>query len=522
MEGALELFRFLSGNAEAFKEGFVDVFYYVSHLHKLSLESFALFEKANCYHQKHEFLILAKACCSVFNDFITYQHFGDELTRFLFIKTKEFAKLDRQISEIKNTLQQENVKSVSTQTQAIIEVEKSVTDSSRRPPEKPTIMWRDCPVMKTHLRDKNSFFIISALDENGYMATYVGGYPRDSHLGERPHDFDVATAATPKQISALFSKVQYPNVRSIKMVGHEDYSHMLLFFDNEQYVEVSTYRKLCTETSDLTEANQHKVEFSNSIETDPDTRDTTMNAMHYNPLTGKIYDKFGGLSDLALRTSVLVPTKTPDEHFQQDPIRMLRFIRQGCHRGLFFDKSALDAVVRNASRLKNIKNKQKLFSEVNKMLLTGMSFQTFQKLGVHGLLKYIFPDLDSLLSEPTIKYHLTNNLRRIDAYHSRTEIDLFFVLLSPVVISYISLDRSVRDAIALTLDKHKKSGFFTNRFSGELALKFTEVHGHGYAQTGTVVYGPFFSSANTSVYQNIPPKFSQSRVTSSIPNSNYH
>ena len=41
---------------------------------------------------------------------------------------------------------------------------------------------------------------------NGYKAYIVGGCVRDLLCGKVPHDYDIATDATPQEIKSLFSK----------------------------------------------------------------------------------------------------------------------------------------------------------------------------------------------------------------------------------------------------------------------------------------------------------------------------
>ena len=67
--------------------------------------------------------------------------------------------------------------------------------------------------MKRRLRDGNSLItipsnILFALDEiekAGYEAFLVGGAVRDLMMDVEPHDYDVATSATPEQVMEVFS-----------------------------------------------------------------------------------------------------------------------------------------------------------------------------------------------------------------------------------------------------------------------------------------------------------------------------
>lgn len=51
---------------------------------------------------------------------------------------------------------------------------------------------------------KSAIKIIKILQKNGYQAVFAGGAIRDMLMGKTPHDYDIATSATPDQVEALF------------------------------------------------------------------------------------------------------------------------------------------------------------------------------------------------------------------------------------------------------------------------------------------------------------------------------
>ena len=48
--------------------------------------------------------------------------------------------------------------------------------------------------------------IVQRLREAGFVAYFNGGCVRDMVRGVEPHDYDIATNATPEQVQRLFSK----------------------------------------------------------------------------------------------------------------------------------------------------------------------------------------------------------------------------------------------------------------------------------------------------------------------------
>ncbi|RYD39904.1 MAG: CCA tRNA nucleotidyltransferase, partial [Verrucomicrobiaceae bacterium] len=48
--------------------------------------------------------------------------------------------------------------------------------------------------------------IVKRLQDAGHRALYAGGCVRDMLRGVAPHDYDIATDATPEQVQALFRR----------------------------------------------------------------------------------------------------------------------------------------------------------------------------------------------------------------------------------------------------------------------------------------------------------------------------
>ena len=51
-----------------------------------------------------------------------------------------------------------------------------------------------------------AYRVVERLTQAGHESYWAGGCVRDRLLGRTPKDYDVATAATPDQIEALFDK----------------------------------------------------------------------------------------------------------------------------------------------------------------------------------------------------------------------------------------------------------------------------------------------------------------------------
>ncbi len=127
--------------------------------------------------------------------------------------------------------------------------------------------------------------IAETLEGAGHETWCVGGAVRDNLLGLENKDFDLATAATPKQVQKLFRRTVPIGV---------DHGTVAVIDRGGQLHEVTTFRK------DVQTDGRHAiVEFGVSLDEDLARRDFTVNAIAYHPIRKKWRDLFEGNSDLS-------------------------------------------------------------------------------------------------------------------------------------------------------------------------------------------------------------------------------
>ena len=78
----------------------------------------------------------------------------------------------------------------------------------------------------------NVLEVLKILNDKGYEAYLVGGYPRDLYMNKTTTDYDVTTNATPKEIKEIFKS----NVSS------DNYGCVNVYYKNNRF-EITTYRK---------------------------------------------------------------------------------------------------------------------------------------------------------------------------------------------------------------------------------------------------------------------------------------
>lgn len=155
--------------------------------------------------------------------------------------------------------------------------------------------------------------LLSQLQAAGYCAVVVGGCVRDSLMGKVPHDWDMATSATPEEMKAAL-----PGVRLLETgIRHGTLTALV----EEMQVEITTFRQ----DGDYKDGRHPEaVHFTPSLEEDLARRDFTINAMAYSPQLGLV-DCFGGQEDLKSR--VLRCVGEPRRRFSEDALRIARAMR---------------------------------------------------------------------------------------------------------------------------------------------------------------------------------------------------
>jgi tRNA nucleotidyltransferase/poly(A) polymerase len=154
--------------------------------------------------------------------------------------------------------------------------------------------------------------VFHKLRQAGYETWLAGGSVRDFLLKREPADFDLATAATPDQVEALFLKPDFSTVNVGKQFG------VIVVVDRNKVheafveVEVATFRK---EGGYQDGRRPETVEFSNAKE-DALRRDFTANALFLDLATLEIIDFVGGIKDI--QAGQLRAVGNPQDRFVED------------------------------------------------------------------------------------------------------------------------------------------------------------------------------------------------------------
>lgn len=234
--------------------------------------------------------------------------------------------------------------------------------------------------------------ILYALQNNGYSAWAVGGCVRDSLLGIPPKDWDICSAATPRQVTQVFGA---PNVRD---TGSK-YGTVTVLRDGTGY-EVTTLR---CDGNYSDGRRPDSVIFTDDIEQDLARRDFTINAMACTA-AGEIVDPFGGRQDLANGTIKCVGD--PGQRFKEDALRILRALRFASTYGFFIELETEIALRENVMLLRNVAQ-ERIYSELCKIVCA--PYPTGQLLRFSDVFTVILPELAPCVGfDQKNKYHAYN------------------------------------------------------------------------------------------------------------------
>ena len=233
------------------------------------------------------------------------------------------------------------------------------------------------------------FKIISQSAEELQLDCYViGGFVRD-YLLERgdAKDIDVVAVGSGIELAQQVSKnlETNPKVQIFKTYG----TAMLRYDDIE--VEFVGARK-----ESYHENSRNPFVENGTLQDDQNRRDFTINALALSlnkANFGELLDPFNGIEDL--EKGIIRTPLDPNITYSDDPLRMMRAIRFATQLNFKIEEQSLKAIADNKERIKII-TKERIVTELNKILESDKPSIGFKLLEKTGLLDYILPELTAL------------------------------------------------------------------------------------------------------------------------------
>src|SRR3989344_5039745 len=224
--------------------------------------------------------------------------------------------------------------------------------------------------------------LASALREAGFEAYLVGGCVRDLLIGREPKDWDITTNAKPEQIQELFKETFYENDYGTVGVVTESSDPRL------KVIEITPYR---IEGKYSNARHPDEVRFGEKLEDDLKRRDFTINAIAYEPSSGKIVDLHSGMEDIKRR--VVATVGEPKKRFGEDALRMLRAVRISAELDFAVDTATAVGISTSAQQLEKI-SRERVRDELMRILMSPRPMQALYVAQKLGILKYVIPELE--------------------------------------------------------------------------------------------------------------------------------
>ncbi|MDR2644587.1 MAG: CCA tRNA nucleotidyltransferase [Endomicrobium sp.] len=260
--------------------------------------------------------------------------------------------------------------------------------------------------------------IVLSAKENNFEAYIVGGFVRDLFLDREPKDLDIMVCSKNEIADRQFSGINFSKILAKKyslhnLVVFERFGTAKLFIDNEE-VEFVMPRK---EYYEFDSRNPDTT--LGSLEEDALRRDFTINALFLRLSDMTILDFTSkGIKDIKNKTIRVTDPKNAEIIFRQDPLRILRAVRQSLQLGFSIETITYDAMKTSAKRI-NIVSPERIRGELNKILIEHTPSKAFLMMDDINLLQEILPELVRLKNlEQPAEYHFddvfTHTLKVLD------------------------------------------------------------------------------------------------------------
>ncbi|MGB8932455.1 MAG: tRNA cytidylyltransferase [Anaeromyxobacteraceae bacterium] len=284
--------------------------------------------------------------------------------------------------------------------------------------------------------------VLRRLSDAGHRSWLVGGAVRDLLL-HRPRvaqDFDVATPATPTQVTALFQRVIPTGI---------DHGTVTVLVGKSK-VEVTTFRG---EGEYVDGRRPESVVFHGDLAEDLARRDFTINALAFDPLQHELRDPFRGRDDL--RRRILRAVGDARERFAEDGLRAMRAVRFAAQLGYDLHPRTRAAIPGALDVVRKVST-ERIAEELTRLIVAPHAERGIDLMRRTGLLAVVLPAVARL---PTAEQR--HSVVGLEALPPEAELRFAWLLhraLSPAeaasVLFGLRMSRRITDAVSALLRQH--------------------------------------------------------------------
>ena len=222
--------------------------------------------------------------------------------------------------------------------------------------------------------------LLNKINDAGYNAYIVGGYPRDLYLKRKTNDIDICTNATPKDLKLIFGNAMLPKV---------NYGSVTVIYKKVRF-EITTFRK---EYKYVLNRVPSKIKYIDNLLEDLKRRDFTINTICIDQ-NGNVIDLLDGIKDIEDKKIRMVGN--PKDKLREDALRILRAIRFATQLNFKIDDSLAKCIKKYGYLVENLSYYRKK-EELNKIFLSDNRLYGINLIKELGLAKYLGLDMSSLV-----------------------------------------------------------------------------------------------------------------------------
>ncbi len=218
------------------------------------------------------------------------------------------------------------------------------------------------------------------------QSRFVGGAVRDTLLGLAPADtgaidIDIATSLPPQEV---LERLEDARIRAVPT----GLAHGTITAVTEGgTVEITTLRR-----DVATDGRHATIAYTDDWREDAARRDFTINALYADPVSGEIFDYFGGLDDLSAGRVRFIGD--PLQRIAEDHLRILRFFRFHARFGSEIDVAGLEACTARANDLMAL-SRERIAAELLKLLVAARAVAVISLMVERGIWRAVLPEIDA-------------------------------------------------------------------------------------------------------------------------------
>ena len=241
----------------------------------------------------------------------------------------------------------------------------------------PDAAWRTRPGLAA---------LTAVLGSASAQSRFVGGAVRDTLLGLTPADtgaidIDIATSLPPQEV---LERLEDARIRAVPT----GLAHGTITAVTEGgTVEITTLRR-----DVATDGRHATIAYTDDWREDAARRDFTINALYADPVSGEIFDYFGGLDDLSAGRVRFIGD--PLQRIAEDHLRILRFFRFHARFGSEIDDAGLEACTARANDLMAL-SRERIAAELLKLLVAARAVAVIALMVERGIWRAVLPEIDA-------------------------------------------------------------------------------------------------------------------------------